>query len=233
MRIMTYNVQSGRDAWGQLHIDKTAETIKRLAPDICGLNEIRVGCSDSDGIDQAAYLGEKTGLQAHFASAIPLVDGKYGIALLSKYPVSEFSVHPVPDVPVNEREKGYYESRVIYTSRVETPEGPLAVYGTHFGLMNGERINAVNLLLSLISEEKLPLVFMGDLNMEPDDSLTGLIEKHLTNTVKSATGFTHHTLNLHGTIDYIFVKGLKAGEARTSFSFASDHLPVYTEAHIE
>ncbi|MBQ3668934.1 MAG: endonuclease/exonuclease/phosphatase family protein [Clostridia bacterium] len=232
MRIMTYNVQSGRDAWGQLHLDGTTEMIRRAAPDICGLNEIRVHCEDSGQVDQAAYLSEQTGLEARFAKAIPMSSGEYGVALLSKYPISDFTVHPVPDVPMEQREEGYYESRVIYRARVETPEGPLAVYGTHFGLMKGERENAVKLLKDLISKETLPLVFMGDLNMEPNDALIVEIEQQLYNTIKPVPEFTHHTLNLHGTIDYIFVRGLTATQASTLFSTASDHLPVLTEAHI-
>ena len=94
MRIMTYNVQSGRDAWGQLHLDGTAEMIRRAAPDICGLNEIRVHCEDSGRVDQAAYLSEQTGLEARFAKAIPMSGGEYGVALLSKYPISDFTVQP-------------------------------------------------------------------------------------------------------------------------------------------
>lgn len=233
MKITTYNVQSGRDAWGQLHLDRTADAIRSVSPDICGLNEIRVNCPDSECIDQAAYLGKKTGLTARFAKAIPMSSGEYGIALLSKYPISTFRVYPVPDVPMVEREKGYYESRVIYRACIETPDGRLAVYGTHFGLMKGERVNAVKLLLDLISKETLPLIFMGDLNMEPDDELIKTIESKLTNTIKPVPDFTHHVLNLHGTIDYIFVRGLSAQPAHTFYTVASDHLPLCTEAHID
>ena len=230
MRIMTYNVQSGRDAWGQLHLEGTAQTIRRIAPDICGLNEIRVGCSDSGGIDQAAFLGEKTGMFARFARAISLGVGQYGIALLSRYPIAEFTVHPVPDVPKEEREPGYYENRVIYRARVETPAGPLAVYGSHFGLTRPERRKAAELLMSLIETEKLPLVFMGDLNMSTDDELIALIKTRLRDLHPSRPCLTHHVLRMHDTIDYIFVSsGIEAASAYTRYSVASDHLPVVAE----
>ena len=232
MRIMTYNVQSGRDAWGQLHLDGTADAIKSIDPDICGLNEIRVNAADSGYVDQAAYLGTQTGFNARFAKAIPMSEGEYGIALLSRYPISQFAVHPVPDVPLSEREKGYYENRVIYRAVVETPEGELAVYGTHFGLTRPERRYAVQLLLGLIEKETLPLVFMGDLNMEPNDELIGLLREKLTDLTKPIPDLTHHVLRMHNTIDFIFVRGLTATPARAVFSYASDHLPVVTEAHI-
>ena len=233
MRIMTYNVQSGRDAWGQLHLEGTARAIFRLAPDVCGLNEIRVGCADSEGIDQAAYLGEKTGMHARFARAIPLVDGQYGIALLSRYPIGRFDVHPVPDVPLDQREPGYYENRVIYRAEIETPEGMLAVYGSHFGLTRPERRAAVKLLLSLLETEKLAAVFMGDLNMSPDDELIGSIKGVMRSLHPARPCLTHHVLRMHDTIDYIFVsKGIRATDAFASYSVASDHLPVLAEIHL-
>ena len=232
MKIMTYNVQSGRDAWGQLHLDGCCETIKRISPDICGLNEIRVGCSDSENVDQVAYIADQTGLDARFAKAIPMAGGEYGIALLSKYPIVSFDVHPVPDVPNDEREAGYYENRVIYRARIETPEGALAVYGTHFGLTRPERCYAVRLLMELLDKETLPLVFMGDLNMTPDDALIGELCGKLTDLSKPIPDYTAHTLHLRETIDYIFVKGLRAGPVKAVYSFASDHLPIVTEAQI-
>ena len=232
MRIMTYNVQSGRDAWGQLNLDGSAETIRKIAPDICGLNEIRVQCTDSEKVDQAAYLGKQTGLHSYFAKAIPMAGGEYGIALLSKYPVSSFEVFPVPDVPLVEREIGYYENRVIYRAEVLSEEGFLSVYGTHFGLTRPERRYAVKLLLDLLDKETLPIIFMGDLNMTPNDELIDVIRGKLNDLSKPISDFTAHTLNLHETIDYIFVKGLKAQPVRAVYSVASDHLPIMTEAHI-
>ncbi len=228
MRLMTYNVQSGRDAWGQLRLDGCCEMIKRLDPDILGLNELRKGCSDSGNVDQPAYIAKQTGLEHRFAKAIPMGDGgEYGIGLFSRFPITEFRVFPVPEVPLNEREPGYYEPRVIYRGVVETPEGKLAVYGTHFGLTRPERAYAVRLLGRLLETETLRHVFMGDLNMTPDDPLIGQIREKITDTHAPIPMMTCHTLKLDETIDYIFVsEGIEADEAKAYYSVASDHLPV-------
>ena len=90
MKLVTYNVQSGRDAWGQLKLDGCCEMIKRLDPDILGLNELRKCCADSGNVDQPAYIAEKTGLEHRFAKAIPMASGEYGIGLFSRYPITEF-----------------------------------------------------------------------------------------------------------------------------------------------
>ena len=228
MKLMTYNVQSGRDAWGQLRLDGCCDMIKRLDPDILGLNELRRGCQDSGNADQPAYIAEQTGMDHRFAKAIPMQGaGEYGIGLLSRYPITEFRVFPVPEVPLNEREPGYYEPRVIYRGVVDTPEGKLAVYGTHFGLTRPERVYAVRLLMELIGKESLPHVFIGDLNMTPDDPLIGQIKEKLTNTNAPIPVKTCHTLKLDETIDFIFVsEGIEADEAKAYYSVASDHLPV-------
>ncbi len=232
MRIATYNVQSGRDAWGQLHLDRTAEAILSLNADICGLNEVRVGCSDSEGIDQVAYLARRTNMEGRFARAIPLGDGAYGVGLLSRFPIERFEVHPVPEVPPARREPGYYEPRVIYRAEVLHAAGRLAVYGTHFGLTRPERAHAVSLLKTLLSVETLPdIVFMGDLNAEPDDPVIREVEGLLVNTHRPGLPmFTHHALNLHGTIDYIFLSpSLRFTPAQAVYTTASDHLPILVD----
>ena len=232
MRIATYNVQSGRDAWGQLHLDRTAEAILSLNADICGLNEVRVGCADSNGIDQIAYLAQHTNMEGRFAKAIPLGDGSYGIGLLSRFPIAGFEVHPVPEVPPAMREPGYYEPRVIYRAEVVCPAGPLAVYGTHFGLTRPERANAVSLFKTLLLAETLPdIVFMGDLNAEPCDPVIKQLETLLVNTHKPGQPvLTHHTLNLRGTIDYIFVSHtFNFTPAQAVYITASDHLPILVD----
>ena len=130
-------------------------------------------------------------------------------------------------MPLDEREPGYYEPRVIYRGVVETPEGKLAVYGTHFGLTRPERAHAVRLLTELIGKETLPHVFWGDLNMTPGDPLIGRIREKLTDTHAPIPMLTCHTLKLEETIDYIFVSdGIEADEAKAYYSVASDHLPV-------
>ena len=227
MKLVTYNVQSGRDAWGQLRLDGCCGMIKRLDPDILGLNELRKCCADSGNVDQPAYIAEKTGLEHRFAKAIPMAGGEYGIGLFSRYPITEFRVFPVPEVPLEEREPGYYEPRVIYRGVADTPEGKLAVYGTHFGLTRPERAYAVKLLMELLDSETLAHVFMGDLNMTPDDLLIGQIKGRLKDTHAPVPVLTCHTLKLDKTIDYIFVSGgIQADTARSYYSVASDHLPV-------
>ena len=82
LRIMTYNIHSGRDAWGRLDLAAIGEFIRTLNPDILALNEVRMGTSDVNGDEQARTLAAQLGMHWTFAPAIPYRGGQYGIAVL-------------------------------------------------------------------------------------------------------------------------------------------------------
>ena len=233
LKIMTYNVQSGRDAWGQLHLDGCAATINEVQPDVCVLNEVRVGCIGSGRLDQPAEIGKATGMYHAFAKAIPFDGGSYGIALLSKYPIVKFEVFPVPALP-EETQARNYEARVLERAELDINGQTIVVYGSHFGLTGRERVNATKLVLEKVPFETLPTLLMGDFNMTPDDSLIAQLEEKLINTGKDSLELTHHTLNMRDTIDYIFVNDkIKVTASYVKFSYASDHLPRIIECEIK
>lgn len=67
LRIMTYNIHSGRDAWGRLDLAAIGEFIRMLNPDILALNEVRMGTSDVNGDEQARTLAAQLGMHWTFA----------------------------------------------------------------------------------------------------------------------------------------------------------------------
>lgn len=77
LRIMTYNIHSGRDAWGRLDLAAIGEFIRTLNPDILALNEVRMGTSDVNGDEQARTLAVQLGMHWTFAPAIPYLGGQY------------------------------------------------------------------------------------------------------------------------------------------------------------
>ena len=116
LRIMTYNIHSGRDAWGRLDLAAIGEFIRTLNPDILALNEVRMGTSDVNGDEQARTLAAQLGMHWTFAPAIPYLGGQYGIAVLSRFPIVRTDFWPVKPVPVEQREK-YYEDRAPLWTR--------------------------------------------------------------------------------------------------------------------
>lgn len=230
MRIMTYNIQSGRDAYGALDITKCEETIRNANSDVVALNEVRMRTLDVDGMEQAAYLAKSLGMHYYFSKAIDYNGGDYGIALLSKYEILSAASYPVPQVfPVEAREKRY-EDRVVLNARLKAGDKIVSAYVSHFGLSNAERENAAELVIDLLKQEKGPAIFMGDLNMTPDDPLILKIREYVKDLSENETYMTHHTLDLKDRIDYIFASAhFSLKSIHAPFSTASDHLPLVAD----
>ena len=230
MRIMSYNIHSGKNMDNMLDIAAIGEVIRGLAPDICALNEVRMRTKDIDGREIAPELADMTGMYWRFGRAIYFNGGEYGNAMLSRYPISFTRVVPVPDVPEGEREKRF-ESRAVLEAIVLTDKGPMQVLTCHFGLSRGEQERAAETVLSMLRTD-MPCALMGDFNIEPDNGLIAKLRERLCDTA----GDTPLTFPARGAgikIDYIFLSNhFSCDGLKTQQTFASDHLPVFTDAEL-
>lgn len=229
MRLMTYNIQSGRDAFKNLDLTKCEETIREFDPDILALNEVRMKTRDVGDTEQAKVLAENLHMHFYFAKAIDYNGGEYGIALLSKFPIVRAEGIPVPSLPEEKREVRY-EDRVLLKAHLSVNGKNVIAFVSHFGLSNAERESATALFEREISKTKDPSIFMGDLNMKPDDLLIQKIKQHLRDLSENESFLTHHTLTLEARIDYIFASDHFACEKIFSpYSTSSDHLPIVAD----
>ena len=172
LKVMSYNIQSGRN-YGEVltrGFDWQIEVMKNANPDIIGLQE--VGKHPSAGFPlypmegyPTEYIAKELGMYSYFAKAI-LVEGKYpyGNAILSKYPIKSAKTVLIPD-PVKREENGDYETRSVLVAELDVLDG-ITVIVSHFGLMEEEKINAVQTVLDIVKDIKTPVLFMGDLNMK-------------------------------------------------------------------
>lgn len=231
LRIMTYNICSGRDAFRELNLHSAENAIRNLNPDICALNEVRMRTSDINGCEQARQLGEALGMYWAFAPAIQILGGEYGVAMLSRYPIVKTDYTPVPQVPVELRKKRY-EDRVLLRCEIDVGR-PLAVYTSHFGLTDDEQINATELALSKLRAETLPAVLMGDFNMTPDHPLIRKISEQLHDAADGQTFPTFHALKPEIKIDYtFFTREFEIVKTCSPFTTASDHFPLVADVAI-
>jgi len=113
MKIMTFNIQSGREYPDieKINLDFCGKVIKKYSPDFIGINEINNG-----GIygEQIKELSEKTGYPYYFFGKAILIFGEhdYGNAFMSKYPLKDTENFIVPDPEIKD-EDVYYETRGI------------------------------------------------------------------------------------------------------------------------
>ena len=120
MTVMTYNIQSGRNLAQDRDIRHAISTIRKESPVILSLNEVQ-HCTAfcPDGKCQAQAVAEALDYPYfRFGRSIDYEGGEYGNALLSRYPILESAVFPVPDVPEEQRD-GWFEPRTHLFCRLD------------------------------------------------------------------------------------------------------------------
>lgn len=240
LKIMTYNIAAGRDFTNGpekpiiRNPGKTAEVIRGENPAVCGLNEVDYKLPRSEKIKLAKFLGDTIGYESAFAPAVTWGPGTYGNGFLSRYPIKEVEIFPIPD-PTERTEDVYYETRVILHAVVDFDGHPADIYVTHFGLAKDEQKNAVKTLVSIIGEAQYPVILMGDFNVVPESEILDPIRAILDDTFdvypdKSAGTITFPSQpcisEYRHKIDYIFVShDIKTESVEIIESKVSDHKP--------
>lgn len=223
MKLLTFNVQHFRNyITREIDIDLFARTIKEINPDIICLNEVfGEGSNDIYG-DQVKEIASKLDLNYFFGKAISIPKGNYGNAILSKYPIENQEIIPIPD-PLTKNEDTYYETRILIKAKINN----IYVFITHMGLAKDERINATKVLEKNINNLTEPFVIMGDFNMTPNDSLLKPIYKYTIDVLKENDGNTFSSVNPERRIDYILVsKNIKKYNGKIIEKVVSDHFPI-------
>lgn len=238
-KIMTYNICSGHTYFDvvfpekpPLDLEKSAEVIKSIAPDICGLNEVDLLTERSGNVNQTEYFKNYLGMEGVFGRSIDFQGGFYGNALLSRFPISSHEVIDVPDV-----EGVVQEHRTILKLRLDIAGG-VTLLQIHAGTTDAQKEKFVNKICEVIDSIETPLILMGDFNMTPDYPILSKIRDRLADTAPLFNGGEFTTYGTYPKcpkkhIDYIFVsKEIKPLSLTTLETMASDHYPLIMECEI-
>lgn len=235
IKFMSYNTQHCLNfITRKIDFDIMADTIKTCEADIIGLQEIRDQSQDAQYQAQTKIIAEKLGYHYHyFAEAIRFGGvNPYGNAIISRFPISSAETIIIPDPEIKQYD-GYYETRCLLKAAIEVGNG-LNVLVSHFGLNPDEQENAVETVISNISEK--PCVLMGDFNMEPDNPILNPIMQKLHDTAKdfSAPKLSFPSDTPGVKIDYIFAsKDLNVLCADIPAIISSDHRPHVATIELE
>jgi endonuclease/exonuclease/phosphatase family metal-dependent hydrolase len=197
LRFMTYNIKHAELS----SLDAIADVINGQSPDLVALQEVDVATNRSGKVDQAARLGELTGMAHAFVPALESFDGgQYGLALLSRYPIRSSQRVALPSAA---------EQRALALLDVELDPAHVVPVGvTHFGTTGAaERSNQAAGVIAALAGKPLA-IFAGDLNASPDEACIGSLKQLLSDAWArggSGGGNTHSAGFPTKRIDYIFL----------------------------
>lgn len=224
LRVMTYNIHSGRGADRRVDLARIAAVITSYAPDVVALQEVDVGRERSGQIDQAAELADRLAMEARFVGCVEEGCERYGIATLSRWPIEETRTVMLPHGPQSER-----RAALLLWLRWPGRGRRLELVNTHLSTNGRERIEQVAVLAAAIGDGDV--VLAGDLNC----SSTSRPYRSLCTSLRAATTartwparfplFQLDHLLYRGALRLVSSGVWVRGPARA----ASDHLPVVAE----
>ncbi len=98
LTVLSYNIKAGQHHPQSL--EAMAQVMEGLQPDIVALQEVDVLARRTHWVHQPAWLGRRLGRRDHFGAALTLPGGgRYGVALLTRWPVERVQVYRLPKPP--------------------------------------------------------------------------------------------------------------------------------------
>jgi endonuclease/exonuclease/phosphatase family metal-dependent hydrolase len=163
---MTFNIHGGRPAVGPVDLEAIADVIRRLKPDLVGLQEVHCYLPPPYAFrDQPRRLRTLTGMELAFGRALGLGPVAYGNAILSRTPVTARSV----PLPITREWKGL-EPRGLMEARVMVGEQAIHFLNTHLGLTAAQRGLQAQRIAGRATRILGPMVLAGDLNAVEDSA---------------------------------------------------------------
>jgi endonuclease/exonuclease/phosphatase family metal-dependent hydrolase len=228
LRLMTYNIHHGVPVGGantDVHLDAIASVINAQKPDLVALQEVD-SMTTRAPVDEAKELARLTGMHYFFSRTLDYEGGKYGDAVLSRYPIvaTQHYALPMPD-PSG-------EARAVGIVTVQPPEGVEVDFAvTHLDLASNREAQ-VKALVNISKTSKNPLILGGDLNADPSSEYITTLKQAFQLACESGCPLTAPSDKPSKTIDYIVLNPAAAKLFHVvSYNvikgiYASDHLPL-------
>ena len=221
VRVMSYNVKNGYGLDGVKSIERCADVIREVQPDVVAVQEVD-SCTRRNKFYVLGKMAEKAGgYHAYFGPTISHTGGKYGIGVLSKKPALSVEFHRLP-------------------CRRE-PRGLLVVefdkyymLCTHLSLNEEDRVTSVGIIRDVVSKLDKPAFIAGDMNARPTSKPMEAFKEY-AQVLSNDKKFTIPSNDPRACIDYILgVNGtFKVLKDFVGYDILySDHLPLYVDVKV-
>ena len=176
IRVLSYNIHHGEGVDGKLDLARIAKVIRSVSPDVVALQEVDDQVRRSGSVKQPMELARLTNMQVVFEKNIDYQGGRYGNAVLSRFP---FVQHKNVHLPLFD--KGEQRGVLVCELRLPSRKQPLLFLGTHLDhrrkdrerLASAERINALS-----DAYDKQPALLVGDLNATRGSDVLARFQKN-------------------------------------------------------
>jgi endonuclease/exonuclease/phosphatase family metal-dependent hydrolase len=224
LTLVSYNIHRGVGLDGRRDLDRIADVIAEISPDVVGLQEV----IREDGVphaDQAAYLASRLAMsEIVMGETRTYGAGTYGNVILTCLPVLGSSRCDLS--------RGWREPRGCLRVDLDVTGTPLHVFNCHFGLALRERREQLHLLGAFIRDATRlagPRVLMGDFNEWHRGPVTRGLRREFSSPMRRRR--THPAMFPLFALDRIYWDAELQGEDfivhRSRLArVASDHLPV-------
>ncbi|WLD12103.1 endonuclease/exonuclease/phosphatase family protein [Planctellipticum variicoloris] len=224
LRVLCYNIHHGEGTDGKVALPRLAEVILGARPDLVALQEVDNRTDRTGGVDQTAELARLTGLHGRFCKQIDYEGGEYGQAVLSRFPLSEPTIHWLPGMPERER-------RIAAEVQFEAAGQKFSLVTTHLH-HNQEQLRQQQAakLNEIFAGSDRPVILAGDLNANPDSEPLRILSQEWLVATSDRPLATYPSGEPANQIDYILAR--PRGRFRVISvevlpePVASDHRPV-------
>jgi len=161
--VMTYNIHHGEGMDRKLDLERIAKVIRAAEPDFVALQELDMGVQRTNGINEAEELARRTKMRGVFGPAMDFQGGKYGDAVLSRFPITSSQTLALPYRP-----GGKHEPRVAVEVVTKIGGEEVVFISTHLDhtAEPSDRLEQANQLNAAYRGDDRPTILAGDFNCE-------------------------------------------------------------------
>lgn len=230
IRVLTYNIHHGEGVDGKVDLARQAEVIKSVQPDLVALQEVDDRTLRTGNVDQTAELARLTGLQGRFVHQLDFEGGRYGQAILSRFAVSDVTLHWLPGTPDRERRMAGIVSVEIYST-------PIRFITTHLHHNNDvfrkDQALRLNNLFAADDAANGLTFLAGDLNAVPQSVPMQILGERWQSVTDEKPLLTFPADKPERQLDYILFRPLNritvSSVKVVDEAVASDHRPLVAE----
>jgi len=225
LQVVSYNIRHGVGMDQKLNLDRTAQTLKGLNPDLVALQEVDLRVKRSDSVNQAQWLGTQLGMYPAFGSFMEYQGGWYGLAILSRYPFVHVQSIELP---------AGNEPRVALAAELRLPDGEIiTVVNVHYDWVDDDKYRHAQAaaVVEYLAGLKTPYILLGDFNDQPGSRTLKLFKDHAVEALPAAGDINTFPADApRQKIDYIFASPATGWELKDILvvpeNMASDHRPM-------